>query len=117
MSQLLSIDDDRSVHHLVARALEGMGVAVSSALTARDGIEALSTVQPDAVLLDVMLPDMSGLEAFKLIREKDSRLPVIIATSAGSSETAIEAMKLGAFDFVTKPIDVVHLERLVGQAV
>ncbi|TWT90064.1 Nitrogen regulation protein NR(I) [Pseudobythopirellula maris] len=94
-----------------------MGVGVIPALTASEGIEAISNHQPDAVLLDVMLPDMSGLDAFKLIREKDPRLPVIIATAAGSSDTAIEAMKLGAFDYLTKPIDVEHLERLVGHAI
>lgn len=117
MTRLLSIDDDRSVHHLISRALEPSGVEVSPADTATAGIEAIDVVQPDAVLLDVMLPDMSGLDAFKLIRERDSRLPVIIVTAEGSSDTAIEAMKLGAFDYLTKPINVSHLERLVSQAV
>ncbi len=117
MPRLLSIDDDRSVHHLVTRALEDLGVEVVTALTAGAGVEAVATHQPDAVLLDVMLPDMSGLDAFKLIRERDPRLPVIIATAAGSSETAIEAMKLGAFDYLTKPIDVENLERLVAHAI
>lgn len=117
MTVLLSIDDDRSIHHLVAKALEGAGIDVSPATTASAGIEAIESVKPDAVLLDVMLPDMSGLDAFKLIRDKDNRLPVIIVTAAGSSDNAIEAMKLGAFDYLTKPIDVSHLERLVCQAI
>jgi two-component system nitrogen regulation response regulator GlnG len=117
MPRLLSIDDDRSVHHLVRVALEGIGVEVSSALTAREGIEAIEASPPDAVLLDVMLPDMSGLDAFKLIRDRDPNLPVIIATAAGSSDTAIEAMKLGAFDYLTKPIDVATLERHVANAI
>ncbi|MEM8865208.1 MAG: sigma-54 dependent transcriptional regulator [Planctomycetota bacterium] len=117
MPRLLSIDDDRSVHHLVTKALEDTGVEVVSSLTARGGVEAVETSPPDAVLLDVMLPDMSGLDAFRLIRQLDSKLPIIIVTAAGSSETAIEAMKLGAFDFLTKPIDIDNLERLVGHAI
>ncbi|MEM9702727.1 MAG: sigma 54-interacting transcriptional regulator, partial [Planctomycetota bacterium] len=117
MSRLLSIDDDRSVHHLVTRALSDQGIEVTSALTAGQGVEAVETTKPDAVLLDVMLPDMSGLDAFKLIRGRDARLPIIIATGAGSSETAIEAMKLGAFDYVTKPIDLSRLEALVTSAI
>ncbi|TWT31314.1 Nitrogen assimilation regulatory protein [Posidoniimonas corsicana] len=117
MPRLLSIDDDRSVHHLVTKALEDTGVEVVPALTARGGVDAIEAERPDAVLLDVMLPDMSGLDAFRLIRQIDSRLPVIIVTAAGSSETAIEAMKLGAFDYLTKPIDVDNLERLVGHAI
>lgn len=117
MPVLLSIDDDRSVHHLVTRALEGSGVEVIAAMNAGSGVEAVETSKPDAVLLDIMLPDMSGLDAFKLIQDRDPRLPVIIATAAGSSETAIEAMKLGAFDYLTKPIDVGDLERLVGHAI
>ena len=117
MPRLLCIDDDRSVQHLVTRALETEGIEVAAALTAAAGIESVETVRPDAVLLDVMLPDMSGLDAFKIIREKDRQLPVIIVTAAGSSDTAIEAMKLGAFDYLTKPIDIAQLERLVRQAV
>ncbi|TWT66729.1 Nitrogen assimilation regulatory protein [Posidoniimonas polymericola] len=117
MARLLSIDDDRSVHHLVSRTLEDSGVEVVPALSAEAGIEAVKAQAPDVVLLDIMLPDMSGLDAFRLIRQHDPRLPVIIATSAGSSENAIEAMKLGAFDYLTKPIDVENLERLVGHAI
>lgn len=116
MPRLLSIDDDRSVHHLVKRALSELDVEVASALTAQEGIEAVGTVKPDVVLLDIMLPDMSGLDAFKLIRQQDERLPVIIITASGGSDTAIEAMKLGAFDFLTKPIAIEQLERLVGHA-
>ncbi|MEO0530071.1 MAG: sigma-54 dependent transcriptional regulator [Planctomycetota bacterium] len=117
MPVLLSIDDDRSVHHLVNRALEASGVEVIAAMNAGAGVEAVETSKPDAILLDIMLPDMSGLDAFKLIQDRDPKLPVIIATAAGSSETAIEAMKLGAFDYLTKPIDVCDLERLVGHAI
>ncbi len=117
MPRLLTIDDDRSVHHLVTRALEDLEIEVVSSLTAKDGIAAIKSDAPDVVLLDVMLPDMSGLDAFNVIRDVDPRLPVIIVTAAGSSENAIAAMKLGAFDYLTKPIDVEQLQRLVESAI
>ena len=89
------------------------GIEVIAAMNAGAGVEAVETSKPDAVLLDVVLPDMSGLDAFKLIQDRDPRLPVIIATAAGSSETAIEAMKLGAYDYLTKPFDMDELEARV----
>ncbi len=61
--------------------------------------------QPDLVLLDVMLPDISGLEAFQNIKRLDPRLPVIFITAGGTSDTAIEAVKVGAYDYLLKPLD------------
>ena len=116
MSKLLSIDDDRSVFHLVRSACEGDGVEVHTASTAAEGIEKVAKLHPDAVLLDIFLPDKSGLEAYESIREIDSRLPVIFLTASGASDTAIEAMKLGAFDYLQKPIDLDKLSEMVGQA-
>src|SRR5690606_20681201 len=103
-NSILTIDDDRSVHHMVKKSLESSGIEVHSAYTATEGFSLIDSHSPDAVLLDVMLPDMSGLEAFEVIQEKDARLPVIVVTGSGSSDTAIQAMKLGAFDYVNKPI-------------
>ncbi|HRE98980.1 MAG TPA: sigma-54 dependent transcriptional regulator [Pirellulaceae bacterium] len=116
MAKLLSIDDDRSVHHLVRKALIDLSLDHSVAKTADEGIAIVDRESPDVVLLDVMLPDMSGLEAFRKIRSLDRRLPIIVVTAATGSDIAIEAMKLGAFDCLAKPIDVTELRRLVGTA-
>lgn len=116
MSRLLCIDDDRSVHHLVQRALESSSMEIERALTASEGIEKLGHLQTDVVLLDVMLPDMSGLDAYASIRQIDPRLPVIFVTAAGTSDTAIQAMRLGAFDFLDKPIDIQRLTEMVSHA-
>ena len=72
---------------------------------------------PDAVILDVRLPDMSGLEAYALIRQIDARLPVIVITAHGTTETAIEAMKLGAFEYLLKPLDLDELGNVVDRAI
>src|SRR5690606_31257801 len=116
MQSLLSIDDDRSVHHLVQKALEHRELEFHSALTAEDGLSKIESCKPDAVLLDVMLPDMSGLELYKKIRAVDNRIPGFFITAGDSSDTAIEAMRLGAFEYLTKPIDVDQLEQRVDQA-
>ncbi len=112
---VLIVDDDRTVVHLATRALETLSVSVSSAATAAETRAAL-TRGCDVVLLDVMLPDATGIDLFREIQELDSKLPVIFITATNDSETAIEAIKLGAFDYVLKPIDLNHLEGLVRQA-
>ncbi len=116
MRSILTIDDDRSVHHMIKKSIETLDAEMFSAYSAEEGLAKMDEHKPDAILLDVMLPDMSGLEAFGLIREKDSRLPVIVVTGSGSSDTAIQAMKLGAFDYVNKPIEMARLQELIGHA-
>ncbi|MCE9548545.1 MAG: sigma-54 dependent transcriptional regulator [Planctomycetia bacterium] len=116
MSYLLVIDDDRSIQRMVAHAFENSGTEVRAALTAEQGMEMIRASAPDAVLLDIQLPKTSGLEVFKEIRQIDRRLPVIFITSSDRSETAIEAMSLGAYDYVLKPLDLVKMVELVGKA-
>jgi DNA-binding NtrC family response regulator len=112
MPTLLVIDDDRSVLHMVSHAFKDSPVTV---LTAVDVNEALSMVRKgvDLVLLDIMLPEISGLEAARKFHALDPKLPVVFITASGTSETAIEAMKLGAFDYLLKPLDLVKLRDLV----
>src|SRR5690606_1229213 len=72
--------------------------------------------QPNVTVLDVMLPDGNGLDMLKSIRRIDERLPAIFVTSSSESATAIQAMKLGALDYLIKPIDVVELRKVVARA-
>ena len=90
---------------------------VRAAGTAAEGIRRIREESPDAVILDVRLPDMSGLDAYGLIRQIDARIPVIIITAHGSTQTAIEAMKMGAFEYLLKPLAVRQLREIVGRAV
>ena len=69
------------------------------------------------MLLDISLPEMSGLEAFRAFHALDPKLPMIFVTAMDSSDVAIQAMTLGAYDFVMKPLDVTALRKLVGQAI
>jgi DNA-binding NtrC family response regulator len=117
MATILVIDDDRSVVHLIENAFRNQAdVQVVSAPTARQGMEQLKSSPADVVLLDVMLPDFSGLEVYQKIQDIDPKLPVVFITVGGTSETAIEAMKLGAYDYLLKPLDLQRVRELVGQA-
>lgn len=117
MANVLVIDDDRAIGEMVRRSLEKIGLVSVTAMTAQQGLTAIQTKAPEVVLLDIMLPEASGLDVFLQIREMDRRLPIIFITSGTDSSTAIRAMQLGGFDYVTKPLDLPALNDLVEQAV
>jgi two-component system nitrogen regulation response regulator GlnG len=114
---LLVVDDDRAVRHTLRRVFEGNEVEVVTAATAEEGLLAARQRRPDVVLLDIMLPDRSGLETFGQIQELDPKVPVIFITAGEKSETAIKAMKLGAYDYLIKPLDSKQVRNLVSRAV
>jgi two-component system nitrogen regulation response regulator GlnG len=115
MSRILVIDDDRSVRHLIAKAFEGTDVEVVPAASAEGGLRLLDQSTLDVVLLDILLPETSGLDVFERIHKVDAKLPVIFITSLSSSDTAIKAMTLGAFDYLVKPLDLARIRDLVRQ--
>jgi two-component system nitrogen regulation response regulator GlnG len=116
MSTLLAVDDDRTVLHVIRQAFREGTPAIVTAADAREGLDVVRRGGVDVVLLDIMLPDQSGLEVFRHIHAFDSKIPVIFLTSQSSSETAIEAMKLGAYDYLLKPPDLPKLRELIRQA-
>ena len=116
MPTVIVIDDDRITQQLLRETFRETSLQIETAGTASQGLHLIREIHPDVVLLDVMLPDMSGLEAFENIKRLDPRLPVIFITAGGSSDTAIEAMKIGAADYLLKPLDLERVRELVGQA-
>jgi nitrogen regulation protein NR(I) len=117
MSRLLVIDDEPNLRYSLVKSLQSDTLEVETTGTAGEGIEEIRRRPPDAVILDVRLPDMPGLDAFDEIRRIDSRLPVIIITAFSTTETAIEAMKRGAFEYLLKPVDFHQLRELVNKAI
>jgi DNA-binding NtrC family response regulator len=115
MYSILVVDDDRSVHSVVERAFRDSEIAVHAADNGRKALE-LVRQKPDVVLLDVMLADDSGLDLLERIRTIDPKLPVMFITASGTSDTAIEAMKAGAFEYLLKPLDLGKLRELVARA-
>jgi len=102
---LLVVDDDPLILQCMKLALPAPDYHVLTAETAAGGLELFKQHQPDAVLLDIQLPDQSGLGALQEFREIDRRVPVILMTGHGTAETAIGAMSGGAFEYVTKPFE------------
>jgi two-component system nitrogen regulation response regulator GlnG len=114
---LLIIDDEPNVCYTLEKVLASPKLKILTAGTAGEGLDMVRREPPDVVVLDVRLPDMSGLDAYGQIRQVDARLPVIVITAHGTTETAIEAMKLGAFDYLLKPLDLEQLRDVVARAV
>lgn len=116
MPKVLVIDDDASIFLLVRRAIQEVA-EVATAESGAEGFQKLKEEKFDAVLLDIMLPDVDGIALFCEIREFDRRLPVIFMTVEANSNTAIEAMQRGAFDYLAKPFDFASLRLLVSRAI
>ena len=116
MPSVLVIDDDRSVLHVFKQVFKDTEVGVWAANTGAEGLALFAERSPDVVILDIMLPDKSGLEIFEQISRQDSKAPVIFITAGGTSDTAIEAMKLGAYDYLLKPLDFGKVRELVERA-
>jgi DNA-binding NtrC family response regulator len=116
MPTLLVIDDEPNIAYSIETCLASDTLKVIFAATARKGIQMVRDLKPDAVLCDVRLPDMSGLDAYQEIKRFDPRVPVIIITAYAKTETAIEAMRTGAFEYLLKPVDFTRLEEVIGKA-
>src|SRR5437588_1946106 len=116
MPTLLVVDDESPILHAFGRVFRPPDVQLVTATTAAEGLELARQHRPDAIILDINLPDQSGLEAYEKFRQIDARAPVLFITGLGTTDQAIEAMKLGAFDFLLKPLDVKVLRELVHKA-
>jgi two-component system nitrogen regulation response regulator GlnG len=116
MAKLLVIDDEESVRYSFRRIFDAEQVQVLTARTAAEGLEQVCEHNPEVVILDLQLPDMSGLAIFPRIQALDPRRPVIFITAHGTTEAAIEAMKGGAFDYVVKPVDLDRISQLIDRA-
>jgi DNA-binding NtrC family response regulator len=117
MATLLLIDDDPELlPEKVRHVFPAPAHRVEIAYTGAEGLQRVAAAPPDVILLDLRLPDQSGLEVLKQIREIDARIPVIFVTLARSADSAIEAMRHGAYDYLLKPIDLQTLGRVIGDA-
>jgi Response regulator containing CheY-like receiver, AAA-type ATPase, and DNA-binding domains len=116
MAQILIVDDDAQLRQSFGRILESDGHEVRAAASGEAGVEEVARLAPDLVVMDVRMPGITGIEAMQRMRTVSPNLPVIIMTAYGGTETAIEATKLGAFDYILKPFDIPDILRLISQA-
>lgn len=116
MPRLLVVDDEPSILYFFRQAFAEPDVTLLTASTAAEGIEAVARERPDVVILDINLPDASGLETFRRIQQIDPKIPAIFITGHGTMTTAIEAMRLGAYEYLLKPLELDQLTDLVDRA-
>ena len=116
MDKLLLIDDEVDVHYSFRRIFESSDLEIHTASSGEEGLRAFQQVKPDVVLSDIRLGGASGLDTLGKLRAADARVPVILMTAYGTTQMAIEAMKLGAFDYVLKPFDIARLRTLLASA-
>src|SRR5260370_3492224 len=116
MSGLLVVDDESSILLAFRRAYRNHDMEVLTSETAGAGLAMARERRPDVIILDIQLPDMTGLEALRVLREIDARCPVIFITGKSTTDTAIEAMKLGAFEYLLKPLELSQLRQVIDRA-
>jgi two-component system nitrogen regulation response regulator GlnG len=117
MDKLLLIDDESDVQYSFRRIFDSPAVELHTASSGEEGLRLVPILKPDLVLMDIRMgTGMNGLETLRRLRQTDARLPVIMMTAYGTTQTAIEAMKLGAYDYLLKPFDVPKLKQLIAGA-
>jgi len=116
MQSLLVIDDEASILRAFERAFASDTTRVLTAKTGHEGEELFRSSKPDVVIIDLSLPDTTGLECFKRLRLVDPRVPFIFITGHGTVETAIEATKLGAYDYLFKPLELDEIRSILDKA-
>ena len=116
MESLLVIDDESGICRTIQNILQSDTLRILTAANAADGLQLLRDETPHVVLLDIRLGMQSGLDLFQQIHEIDPKALVIFITGHGTTDTAIEAMKVGAFDYLVKPLDFDQLQQVVDQA-
>ena len=113
---ILLVDDEPEVLRLFKRILSAESALILAAQSGAEALEIARQTPLDLVILDVKLPDVSGTEVLRRIRKIDAGVPVIMVTSYGSVETVRTSMKLGAFDYLTKPFDNQEIRRVAREA-
>ncbi|MDH3957440.1 MAG: sigma-54 dependent transcriptional regulator, partial [Desulfobacteraceae bacterium] len=116
MTTILIIDDDDQLRKSFNKLLGEEGYHSKCAASGEAGLKLIQEEIPDLVILDMRLPGMNGFETFKGIHEMEPKLPVIIMTAFGTTDTAIEATKMGAFDYILKPFDIPEMLVVIKQA-
>ena len=115
--QILVIDDEKDICNLFREILTSEGYIVLTALDGMRGLKIAEEKKPDIVLLDLKMPKMDGIEVLRRIKKIDKNIIVIIITAYGTMDTARMAMKLGAYDYITKPFDINYVKAVIKDGV
>jgi DNA-binding response OmpR family regulator len=115
VERVLVVDDDPAINMLLQTRLRLRGLEVYSASDGEQTIEMLSSIRPDLIFLDVMMPGMSGMDVLREIRSRELDLAVVMTTAFGSESVAIEALRLGADDYLRKPFERADFEAVIAR--
>ncbi len=116
-AKILVVDDEAKMRRVLQLFLEEQDYTVAQAENGEEALEKIDRINPDLVICDIRMPRLNGIEMLRRAKERASELPVIIMTAYGEVKTAVEAMKLGAENYITKPLDMDELSILVGRAI
>src|SRR6059058_902448 len=116
MDRILIVDDDRSIRELLSMHLEERGFGVMSASTGAEGFRMAAEATPSAIVLDMRLPDASGIDLIPELKKRAAEAPVLMITAHHDMATTIRAMKAGAFDYIHKPIDIQAFDLALDRA-
>ena len=114
--KILLVDDDAAFRHVMSGELRRLGHEVATAGSGEEAVASVERAEPEVVLLDLRMPGMDGLDALKAIRARSTAIEVIMLTGHGSIDSAIESIKVGAFDYVTKPCPLDEIQIRVQRA-
>ena len=117
LGRVLVVDDEPEVGAVLNDLLTDMGYHVDIALRGRDALDMMRVLRPDVVLLDLTMPQMSGVAVFERLRREFPGVPVVIVSANEDEDLARSLITTGAFDYVKKPFDVALVERIVAAAV
>ncbi len=115
MERILIVDDDLSLCHFLKKTLSQRGYEIVTCHNGRDAIESVNEQEPNLVLLDNKLPDRTGLDILNKVKQTHPKMPIIVMTAFGTTDTAIEAMRLGAFDYILKPFELEEISEVVAR--
>src|SRR5690606_34800592 len=111
--KVLVVDDEPALREVLSMRIESWGYEVATAAHVREANERLRELSPDIIISDVVMPEATGIELLRMLKANDPSKPVIMVTAHGSIDAAVEAMKEGAQDFLTKPLDYTKLHALL----
>jgi DNA-binding NtrC family response regulator len=114
--KILLVDDEADFLEALSERMRTRGMDVTTSASAKEALDAVEQGAFDAVVLDLMMPDVDGLEALRILKEKDPKLQVILLTGHATVEKGIEAMKRGALDLLEKPTDIETLTQKIKEA-